>query len=251
MPRCRIRGLYEQLLEFEIRCAIEFKEAGWANRRIALHMGRSDATIRRFCQDWEDRDGFHRHDGCGRPRATVDLEDRSAITGPDPSLSIIKRVTRTRVSLFSDESLFQLSPDDHQRRVWRRPGQRAAPDFSIARHTGPQSGVKLWGANSFDSRILLVVVRDTLAAQRYLKAFIQEHLQGQINFHIHDKLRDKKTNVCLNSLPPRVNKRMFINVTLLSNARAIGDGPRIFEPWLSDENFTWTGTKLSKLIIAI
>ncbi|GFT95076.1 transposable element Tc1 transposase [Trichonephila clavipes] len=43
--------------------------------------------------------------------------------------------------MFSAESCFQLCPDDHRRRVWRRPGQRADPAFHIARHTSPQQGV--------------------------------------------------------------------------------------------------------------
>ncbi|GFX74986.1 HTH_Tnp_Tc3_2 domain-containing protein [Trichonephila clavipes] len=43
--------------------------------------------------------------------------------------------------VFSDESRFQRCPDDHQRRIWRRPGQRADPAFNIVRHTSPQPGV--------------------------------------------------------------------------------------------------------------
>ncbi|GFS94214.1 hypothetical protein TNCV_3786711 [Trichonephila clavipes] len=42
----RIRAHYEQLSEFERGRIIGLKEAGWANRRIARHMGRSDAAIR-------------------------------------------------------------------------------------------------------------------------------------------------------------------------------------------------------------
>ncbi|GFT78142.1 uncharacterized protein TNCV_837511 [Trichonephila clavipes] len=44
---------------------------------------------------------------------------------------------------FSDEFRFQLYPDDHGRRVWRHPGQRADSAFTIARHTCPQPGVML------------------------------------------------------------------------------------------------------------
>ncbi|GFY23137.1 hypothetical protein TNCV_3763771 [Trichonephila clavipes] len=44
-----------------------------------------------------------------------------------------------------DGSRFQLSPDDHRRREWRRPGQRSYPVFPIARHTGPQ----LWSGVPF------------------------------------------------------------------------------------------------------
>ncbi|GFV51685.1 hypothetical protein TNCV_1320411 [Trichonephila clavipes] len=44
--------------------------------------------------------------------------------------------------MFSDESRFQLCPDDHRKRVWRRPGQRGDPAFPIARHKDPQPGVR-------------------------------------------------------------------------------------------------------------
>ncbi|GFS94215.1 transposable element Tc1 transposase [Trichonephila clavipes] len=34
-----------------------------------------------------------------------------------------------------------MCPEDNPRRVWRRPGQRADPTFTIACHTYPQPGV--------------------------------------------------------------------------------------------------------------
>ncbi|GFW34140.1 transposable element Tcb1 transposase [Trichonephila clavipes] len=43
-----IRAHYEQLSEFERDRIIELKEGSWANRRIARHMGRSDAASRRY-----------------------------------------------------------------------------------------------------------------------------------------------------------------------------------------------------------
>ncbi|GFV91838.1 transposable element Tc1 transposase [Trichonephila clavipes] len=69
--------------------------------------------------------------------------------------------------VFSDESRFQLCPDDH-RSVWRWPGQRADPAFTIACHSGPQPGVMVWGAIYFDSRTPLVVIGGTFTAQLYV-----------------------------------------------------------------------------------
>ncbi|GFX25012.1 cytochrome P450 3A8 [Trichonephila clavipes] len=89
MPRHRIRAHYEQLSEFERGPIIVLKEAGWTNRRITRFRGRSDAAIRRCWQEWMGNDRFQRQDG----------------------------------SVFSDESRFQLCPDDNRRRVWRRPMQ--------------------------------------------------------------------------------------------------------------------------------
>ncbi|GFW17037.1 hypothetical protein TNCV_2761611 [Trichonephila clavipes] len=53
--------------------------------------------------------------------------------------------------LFSDEFSFQLCPDKHRRRVWGLPGQLADPAFTIAGHTGPQQGVIVWDAISFEA----------------------------------------------------------------------------------------------------
>ncbi|PRD21377.1 UNVERIFIED_CONTAM: hypothetical protein NCL1_51885 [Trichonephila clavipes] len=46
-------------------------------------------------------------------------------------------------TVFSDESCFQLCPDDHRRCVWRRSGQRAEPAFTIACPTRLQQGIAL------------------------------------------------------------------------------------------------------------
>ncbi|GFX91287.1 transposable element Tc1 transposase [Trichonephila clavipes] len=58
-----------------------------------------------------------------------------------------------------------MCPDDHRIRVWRHPGQLADPAF-IARPTGPQPEVLVWGVISFDSPTPLVVIKGTLTAQR-------------------------------------------------------------------------------------
>ncbi|GFX47664.1 uncharacterized protein TNCV_699181 [Trichonephila clavipes] len=65
MPCRRIRAHYEQLSEFERGRIITLEEAGWANRRIACHMGRRDADIRRCLQEWADNGSFQCHDGRG------------------------------------------------------------------------------------------------------------------------------------------------------------------------------------------
>ncbi|GFX58534.1 HTH_Tnp_Tc3_2 domain-containing protein [Trichonephila clavipes] len=105
IPRRAIRAHYEQLSEFERGRSFELKEAGWANRRITRHMGRSDAAIRRSWQEWVKNGRFRRHDGSDRPRVTADREDRltvrSAVTASDSSLSTIRRTTRTRVSIMT------------------------------------------------------------------------------------------------------------------------------------------------------
>ncbi|GFV53022.1 HTH_Tnp_Tc3_2 domain-containing protein [Trichonephila clavipes] len=51
-------------------------------------------------------------------------------------------VTDWRRVIFSDESRFSLSADDHRTRVWRRTGQRSDPAFIVERHTAISQGVK-------------------------------------------------------------------------------------------------------------
>ncbi|GFY31722.1 HTH_Tnp_Tc3_2 domain-containing protein [Trichonephila clavipes] len=150
MPRRRIRAHYEQLSEFERGRIIGLKEGGWANRRIARHMGRNNAAIKRRWHEWVFNDKFQRHDGNGRPRATTEqdrLSDQlSQLFNHHYQPSDVRPTheypqTADRAKLFSDESRFHLRPDEHRRRVWSWPGKRADPAFTIARHTGPQQGI--------------------------------------------------------------------------------------------------------------
>ncbi|GFU72730.1 HTH_Tnp_Tc3_2 domain-containing protein [Trichonephila clavipes] len=77
-------------------------------------------------------------------------------------------VTDWRRVIFSDESRFSLSADDHRKRVWRRTGQRSDPAFIVERHTAISQGVTVWGAISWDTRSSLVVLQGTLTARRYV-----------------------------------------------------------------------------------
>ncbi|UYV76563.1 hypothetical protein LAZ67_14001162 [Cordylochernes scorpioides] len=85
--------------------------------------------------------------------------------------------------VFSDESRFLLCPDDGRKRVWRRPGQRVDPGLTVEHHTGPQQGVMVWGAISFDSRTPLVVIPGTLTAQRYIDDILRSVLLPILSHH--------------------------------------------------------------------
>ncbi|GFV53548.1 HTH_Tnp_Tc3_2 domain-containing protein [Trichonephila clavipes] len=201
-------------------------EAGWSNRRIGRHLGRSDMVVARCFQQWITEGRVYRHGGSGRPRNTNDREDRAirrvATSAPTTSLALIQRhlppsrhpvpsretirrrltevglrsrrplrrlpltphhrqcrldflptsgnlsVTDWRRVVFSDESRFSLSADDHRTRVWRRSGQRSDPAFIVERHTAISQGVTVWGAISWDTRSSLVVLQGTLTARRYV-----------------------------------------------------------------------------------
>ncbi|GFT08755.1 transposable element Tcb2 transposase [Trichonephila clavipes] len=185
MPLRRNRRQYEQLTDFDRGRIIGLREAGWSNRRIGRHLGRSDMvvlgvgnsesqnvkctvaevpsreTIRRRLTEVGLRSRrplrrlpltpHHRQcrlDFC-RPRATWSVTDWRRV-------------------IFSDESRFSLSADDHRTRVWRRTGQRSDPAFIVERHTAISQGVTVWGAISWDTRSSLVVLQGTLTARRYV-----------------------------------------------------------------------------------
>ncbi|GFX56834.1 transposable element Tcb2 transposase [Trichonephila clavipes] len=185
MPLRRNRRQYEQLTDFDRGRIIGLREAGWSNRRIGRHLGRSDMvvapvgnsgsqkvectvaevpsreTIRRRLTEvgLKSRRPLRRlpltphHRQCRldfcRPRATWSVTDWRRV-------------------IFSDESRFSLSDDDHRTRVWRRTGQRSDPAFIVERHTAISQGVTVWGAISWDTRSSLVVLQGTLTARRYV-----------------------------------------------------------------------------------
>ncbi|GFX44192.1 transposable element Tcb2 transposase [Trichonephila clavipes] len=126
MPLRRNRRQYEQLTDFDRGRIIGLREAGWSNRRIGRHLGRSDMVVARCWQQWITegrvyrRGGQCRLDFC-RPRATWSVTDWRRV-------------------IFSDESRFSLSADDHRTRVWRRTGQRSDPAFIVERHTAISQG---------------------------------------------------------------------------------------------------------------
>ncbi|GFX69066.1 HTH_Tnp_Tc3_2 domain-containing protein [Trichonephila clavipes] len=192
MPLRRNRRQYEQLTDFDRGRIISLREAGWSNRRIG-RFGRSDMVVARCWQQWIREGRVYRRGGSGRPRNTNDREDRAirrvATSAPTTSLASVQRhlppsrhpvpsrketifeeptVTDWRRVIFSDESRFSLSADDHRTRVWRRSGQRSDPAFIVERHTAISQGVTVWGAISWDTRSSLVVLQGTLTARRYV-----------------------------------------------------------------------------------
>ncbi|GFX34541.1 transposable element Tcb2 transposase [Trichonephila clavipes] len=178
LPLRRNRRQYEQLTDFDRGRIIGLREAGWSNRRIGRHLGRSDMVVARCWQQWITEGRVYRRGGSGRPRNTNDREDcnqksghfgtnNAVSTGFLPTSGNLDVADWRRV-IFSDESRFSLNADDHRTRVWRRTGQRSDPAFIVERHTAISQGVTVWGAISWDTRSSLVVLQGTLTARRYV-----------------------------------------------------------------------------------
>ncbi|GFX18413.1 transposable element Tcb2 transposase [Trichonephila clavipes] len=237
----RNRRQYEQLTDFDRGRIIGLSEAGWSNRRIGRHLGRSDMVVARCWQQLITEGRVYRRGGSGRPRNTNDREDRAirrvATSAPTTSLASIQRhlppsrhpvpsretirrrltevglrsrrplrrlpltphhrqcrldfcrpratwnVTDWRRVIFSDESRFSLSADDHRTRVWRRTGQRSDPAFIVERHTAISQGVTVWGAISWDTRSSLVVLQGTLTARRYVDDILTPIVLPMLSSH--------------------------------------------------------------------
>ncbi|GFV82153.1 transposable element Tc1 transposase [Trichonephila clavipes] len=160
MPLRRNRRQYEQLTDFDRGRIIGLREAGWSNRRIGRHLGRSDMVVARCWQQWITEGRVYRRGGHPVPsretirrRLTeVGLRSRRPLRRlpltphhrqcrldfcrPRATWS----VTDWRRVIFSDESRFSLSDDYHRTRVWRRTGQRSDPAFIVERHTAISQG---------------------------------------------------------------------------------------------------------------
>ncbi|GFV25861.1 transposable element Tcb2 transposase [Trichonephila clavipes] len=78
--------------------------------------------------------------------------------------------------VFSDESRFNLSCDDNRVRVWRPRNERPNPAFALQRHTTPTVGVLVWGAIAYNKQSPLLLMRDTMTAQRYVHDILQQHV---------------------------------------------------------------------------
>ncbi|GFW23492.1 transposable element Tcb2 transposase [Trichonephila clavipes] len=95
MPLRRNRRQYEQLTDFDRGRIIGLREAGWSNRRIGRHLGRSDMVVARCWQQWIREGRVYRRGGSGRPRNTNDREDRAirrvATSAPTTLLASIQR----------------------------------------------------------------------------------------------------------------------------------------------------------------
>ncbi|GFV85731.1 HTH_Tnp_Tc3_2 domain-containing protein [Trichonephila clavipes] len=170
--KCFLTGL-EVSLRLAIASALERgpynrpqREAGWSNRRIGRHLGRSDMVVARCWQQWITEGRVYRRGGSGRPRNTNDREDRAirrvATSAPTTSLASIQRhLPPSRHPVPSRETI-------RRRLTERRTGQRSDPAFIVERHTAISQGVTVWGAISWDTRSSLVVLQGTLTARRYV-----------------------------------------------------------------------------------
>ncbi|GFW24951.1 HTH_38 domain-containing protein [Trichonephila clavipes] len=118
MPVRRNRRQYEQLTDFDRGRIISLREAGWSNRRIGRHLGRSDMVVARCWQQWITEGRVYRRGGSGRPRNTNDREDRAirrvATSAPTTSPSI----DSTPLTSFQTSSAIKRNHKETTDRSW-------------------------------------------------------------------------------------------------------------------------------------
>ncbi|GFT35996.1 HTH_Tnp_Tc3_2 domain-containing protein [Trichonephila clavipes] len=139
MPLRRNRRQYEQLTDFDRGRIIGLREAGWSNRRIGRHLGRSDMVVAQCWQQWITEASIQRHLPPSRHPVPSKETIRRRLTEVLRSRRPLRRlpltphhrqcrldfcrpratwsVTDWRRVIFSDESRFSLSDDDHRTRV--------------------------------------------------------------------------------------------------------------------------------------
>ncbi|GFX08118.1 transposable element Tcb1 transposase [Trichonephila clavipes] len=82
-------------------------------------------------------------------------------------------ITEWNGIVFTYESHSCLQHHDGRIRVWRHCGERLLNCFVMHRHTGPASGIMVWGGIGFQCRTPLVRIAGTLNSQRYISEMLK------------------------------------------------------------------------------
>ncbi|GFV98727.1 transposable element Tcb1 transposase [Trichonephila clavipes] len=84
--------------------------------------------------------------------------------------------------VFTDESRICLQHHDGRIRVRRHRGEMRLNSCVMHHHTGPATGIMVWGGIGYLSRALLVRIADTLNSQLYISKVLEPvvlpYLQG-------------------------------------------------------------------------
>ena len=150
MPLRRVRTPVEQFEPFERDCIVGLWEAQWNYQRIAAYVGHNVSVLCRtsrstHCTCCVTKDHWE-------TPATAGLRSRVPLARL-PLTPRHREARRERVDwrvewrsvFFNDESRFCLYASDGRTRLRRRPGERHLPECIQPPHTGPISGLTVWG----------------------------------------------------------------------------------------------------------
>ncbi|GFV12790.1 HTH_38 domain-containing protein [Trichonephila clavipes] len=94
----------------------DLREAGWSNRRIGRHLGRSDMVVARCWQQWVTEGRVYRRGGSGRPRNTNDREG-SCKSGHFGN-NIVASIDSTPLTSFQTSSAIKRNHKETTDRSW-------------------------------------------------------------------------------------------------------------------------------------
>ncbi|GFV08784.1 transposable element Tcb2 transposase [Trichonephila clavipes] len=158
---------------------------------------------------------------------------------------------------FTDESRFSLSSDSHRILIWRERGSRNYPSNIKERDRYGGRGVLVWGGIMFCSRADLHIfdagsVNETRYCNEILLPYVRlfrgamglQFLFMDDNAPCHRTVAAEQlleiSLCCLHYTCPYV-------LGILRCTRAFDDGPRNFEPWLSDMDDSWHPSLLTTI----
>ncbi|GFT87072.1 transposable element Tc1 transposase [Trichonephila clavipes] len=156
MSSRNIRALSSNCQSFKEVASFGMKDAGSANWRIARHMGRSDAVIRRL----ED---------AGKNGLIIENSSVMMVAVELGPQQIVKSDQLSQLLIH-----LPITPTYCRARLQRC---LARSSWNHTDYTNLQSEGMVWGAISFDSRTLFSIIRDTLTAQRYVDDILRNVLR--------------------------------------------------------------------------
>ncbi|GFT26180.1 transposable element Tcb1 transposase [Trichonephila clavipes] len=130
--------------------------------------------------------------------------------------------------VFTDESRIYLQHHDGRIRVWRHRGERMLNSCVMHRHTGPASGIKVWGGIGYLSRTPLVRIARTLNSQRYIWPHVVRIVQS---FFVIHKIELLPWPACSPNLSPIGNMWSMVAQRLTQNTPPAATPDQLCNVW--------------------
>ncbi|GFS84253.1 transposable element Tc1 transposase [Trichonephila clavipes] len=209
MPGKRTRKHFSQLSQFERGLNIGMKTSGWSTRSVAGQVDRSECALRHCCEQWTGEGTHARKTGSGATRKITRREDRSivrqALVDPTVTRSTIRAdvgvaiVPQTIFRHLAEVNLkskrpfraLSLTPEHRQlrlqwcqaRSMWNVTDWQIIGFGDESRFFGgtDDNRVRVLRCPDYDSRSTLIVMRGTLAGQRYVDDILRPHVGPFIN----------------------------------------------------------------------
>ncbi|GFW22362.1 transposable element Tcb1 transposase [Trichonephila clavipes] len=187
MSRRKQRSAIDQVSEFDKGRIVAYRDCGLSFREIGSRVGQNQTTVMRICDRWMQEGTTDRRGRSHPPSAPL---HQSGLSTRRPLLVLpltqnhrrLRRqwcderrmwVAECNEAVFTDVSRVCLQHYDGRIRVWRHRGERMMNSCVMHRHTGPASGIMVWGGIGCHSRTPLVRIAGTLNNQLYISEVLE------------------------------------------------------------------------------